>query len=203
MHRIASLSLALSLLACSGGDESPSVDAGTTVDGSSTSNPDAGTSPCFDFSLDPDAPLAIDGTFIATSEVWRRPNDEPAVCPATALLPTSSAQVPFVAFSFCNNTTAEHTFEFEMLSDDGPSGEPPLDDPYLFLYTGEGIPTDSLQCLAVNDDIPNALEAKTSEISGITVPAGGAITVVGTTFTFAPNEDVGTGYYILVVTNTD
>ena len=32
---------------------------------------------------------------------------------------------------------------------------------------------------------------------------GGAITMVGTTFTFAPNEDVGTGYYVLVVTNAD
>jgi hypothetical protein len=180
------------------------VDAGApAVDANGTASADAAPAQCFEFSLDPDIPLAIDGTFTATSDTWRRPHDDTAVCPASALLPDTAASVPFVAFSFCNNDSVEHIFDFEMLSSDGPSGEAPLDDPYLFLYTGEGIPSNSLMCLAVNDDIPDALEAKSSEILGVTVPAGGAITMVGTTFTFAPNEDVGTGYYVLVVTSAD
>jgi hypothetical protein len=167
--------------------------------------PDAGLPPleCFDFSLDPDIPLALDGTFSAESPLWRRPHDDPPICPATALLPESAAQVPFVAYAFCNTDSAPHFFDFQMLAQDGPSGEAPLDDPYLILYDGIGIPADPLQCLAVNDDIPDALEAADSEILGSEVPAGGAITVVGTTYTFDPTDGTGTGYYILVVQNAD
>lgn len=162
-----------------------------------------GTLECFDFSDDPGMPLAIDGTFVTTSDTWQRPHDNPEVCPATALLPDTAAEVPYVVYAFCNNDTAPHTYDFEMLAQDGTSGETPLDDPYLFLYEGVGIPADPLQCLAVNDDIPGALDAKDSEILGVTVPAGGAITVVGTTFTFDPNDGTGMGYYILVVSNVD
>ena len=57
--------------------------------------------------------------------------------------------------------------------------------------------------MPATDDIPEALNVKDSEILDVTVPAGGAITVVGTTFTFDPNDGTGTGYYILVVTNAD
>lgn len=78
---------------------------------------------CFSFSNDPNVPLAIDGTFDASSEQWRRPHDEPAVCPATALLPDTAALVPFVAYAFCNDDTVAHTYDFEMLAQDGSSGE--------------------------------------------------------------------------------
>lgn len=158
---------------------------------------------CFELSLDPSVPLAIDGVFDASSALWRRPHDDPPICPATALTPAGKADVPFVAYAFCNRDTAPHTFDFEMLAQTGPQGEPPLDDPYLFLYSGQGIPADPLQCLAVNDDIPDALDAKDSEITGITVAPGGAITMVGTTYTFDPTDGTGTGYYILVVTVND
>jgi len=158
---------------------------------------------CFDFSLDPGVPLAIDGVFGASSPLWRRPHDDAPVCPATALTPAGKADVPFVAYAFCNKDTAPHTFDFEMLAQTGPKGEPPIDDPYLFLYTGQGIPANPLQCLAVNDDIPDALDVKDSEITGVTVPPGGAITMVGTTFTFDPTDGTGTGYYILIVTVND
>lgn len=183
--------------ACSGSDGG-SADAGVaTVD---SGQPAADAGPCFDFSLDPDIPLAIDGVFEATSETWSRPDDGGDTCPAEGL---STTDVPFDAVSFCNTDSVAHTFEFEMINDDGPNGELPLDDPFLVLYTGQGIPADPQACLAINDDIPDALTAKTSEILGVTVPAGGAITVVGTSFDFAPASDVGTGYYILVVTSAD
>lgn len=158
---------------------------------------------CFAFSDDVDMPLAIDGTFDASSPTWRRPHDDPAVCPATALLPDGAAEVPHVVYAFCNDDSVSHIYDFEMIAQDGPGGEEPLDDPYLILYQGVGIPADPLQCVAVNDDIPEALEVKDSEILGVTVPAGGAITMVGTTFTFDPNDGTGMGYYILVVTNAD
>ncbi|MBW2526933.1 MAG: hypothetical protein JRI23_22315 [Deltaproteobacteria bacterium] len=162
-----------------------------------------GTLECWEFSNNPSEPLAVDDTFVATSPTWQRPHDDPPVCPATALLPPTAAEVPFVAYAFCNNDTVPHVYDFEMLAQDGPSGETPLDDPYMFLYQGIGIPSDPLQCLAVNDDIEGALNTKDSEILGVTVPAGGAITVVGTTFTFDPNDGTGQGYHIVVVSNAD
>lgn len=158
---------------------------------------------CFELSLDPNTPLAIDGTFSASSTLWRRPHDDPAVCPATALLPETAASVPYVAYAFCNKDTKAHKFNFEMLAYEGPGKEAPLDDPYLLLYTGKGIPADALNCLAVNDDIPDAIDAKDSEITGITVQPGQAITMVGTTFTFDPKDGTGAGYYVLVVTIAD
>src|SRR5690606_33092906 len=97
---------------------------------------------CFPLSLDPDLSDAIDGVFDASSATWRRPHDEPAVCPATALLPETAASVPYVAYSFCNTDSVAHTFDIEMLAYDGPNGEAPLDDPYLLVYDGQGVPAD-------------------------------------------------------------
>ena len=200
LSAICGLPLALGAGACSGSDGG-SADAGAvaTVDGA-ISTADAAPSTCFDFSLDPDIPLAIDGTFVASSETWLRPDDGGETCPASGL---SAREVPFVAFSFCNTDSVAHSFDFEMLTDDGPNGELPLDDAYLVLYTGEGIPANPQACLAINDNIPKALTTNDSEILGVTVPAGGAITVVGTAFDFTPASDVGTGYYILVVTSAE
>ena len=199
------------LAADSGVTDSDSTPVDTTVpagdvqatDGISTDSVSADVTPpplkCFDFSVDPNTPLAIDGVFDAKSPTWRRPHDDPAICPATALLPTTAAPVPMVAYAFCNTTNEPQTFNFEMITFEGPNGEKPLDDAYLILYTGIGIPDNPLQCLAVNDDIPDALDTGDSEILGVVVPPGGAITVVGTTFTFDPNDGTGTGYYVLVV----
>ncbi len=186
-----------------GSSASGGADSGATGGSGGASGADAGTLKCFDFSNDPNIPLAIDGTFTTTSNMWKRPHDDPPVCPATALLPANAADVPQVVYAFCNNDSVEHTYSFEMLSQTGPKGEPALDDPYLFLYSGMGIPSDAKQCLAVNDDIPNTLNAVDSEILDIKVPAGGAITMVGTTVTFSPLDGTGQGYYILVVTNAD
>ena len=52
------------------------------------------------------------------------------------------------------------------------------------LYSGQGIPADPRKCLAVNDDIVDAIDTKDSEIIGVKVAPGGAITMVGTTFAF-------------------
>ncbi|MBT8495833.1 MAG: hypothetical protein KJO07_22510 [Deltaproteobacteria bacterium] len=158
---------------------------------------------CFDLSLDPEVPLAIDGVFSAESSVWRRPHDDAPVCPATDLLPDSAAEVPYVAFAFCNPDDQSHRVSVEMLSFEGPAGEPPLDDPYVVIYPGSEIPADRRQCAAINDDIEGALTAKDAEILDFEVAAGGSLSVVGTTYTFAANENVGTGYYVLVVTVTD
>ena len=213
------LTLSVALLACSSSDNPPPPDAGkvdaskvdaSKVDASQADGPradvgvaDSGPLTCFEFSLDPNVPLAIDGTFVATSPLWRRPHDEPEVCPATALLPTDKAQVPFVAYAFCNKDSKAHTFNFEMLADTGPKGETPLDDPYLVLYDGQQIPADAKQCKAINDNIPDTLNVNDSEILGISVPPGGAITMVGTTWTFDPTDGTGQGYYVLVVTVAD
>jgi hypothetical protein len=180
-----------------GGDRDP--DAGATGDAS----PDAAPLECFDFPSDPDIPAAIDGVFGASSPVWWRPHDEPPACPASQLLPESAAQVPFVAYAFCNTDTVARVFDFEMLAADGPDGEAPLDDPYLILYRGAGIPADPRDCLGINDDIEGALDTGDSEILGVEVVAGGAVTVVLTTFTFEAATDTGTGYYIGVVTAAD
>lgn len=177
------------------GDVAPSYD--------SASGPDITPAKCFELSLDPNVPLALDGTFSKTSPRWRRPYDDPPVCPATALLPTSAATVPFVTYAFCNKDTVAHTFDFEMLSQKNPKGGAGLDDPFLILYRGQGIGADPLKCLAINDDIPDALTSKDSEITGVVVPPGGAITLVGTTSTFSTQDSTGQGYYILVVTVAD
>lgn len=158
---------------------------------------------CYDFSLDPDLPLALDGVFGESSPTWQRPHDDEPICPATALLPDTAARVPYVAYAFCNNTNESHTFDFEMIGTDGPMGEPALDDPYLILYEGRNIPPDARDCLAVNDDIPDTINTSDSEILGIEVPAGGAITMVLTTYTFDPTDGTGEGYYIGVVTTAD
>jgi hypothetical protein len=171
--------------------------------GSAGSTGDAGPIQCFEFSNNPNEPLAIDGTFTTSSNFWKRPHDEPEVCPATSLLPATAADVPHVTYAFCNKDSVEHTYSFEMLAQKGPSGEPPLDDPYLVLYSGQGIPADAKQCLAINDDIPNSLNTTDSEILDVKVPPGGAVTMVGTTVTFSPTDGTGQGYYILVVQNTD
>jgi hypothetical protein len=185
------------------GPRSDGLTADLPVPADSAISPDINPSKCFELSLDPSIPLAIDGTFDKASPRWQRPHDDPAVCPATALLPQGKALVPLVVYAFCNKDSKPHTFDFEMLAQKGPNGELPLDDPYLILYDGQGIPVDPLKCRAVNDDIPNALTSKDSEITGIEVPAGGAITVVGTTVTFSPQDNTGQGYYILVVTAND
>jgi len=175
---------------------------GASADGGSQPG-DASTLECFDFSNDKNVPLALDGTFSKQSAMWRRPHDEPEVCPATALLPASAAEVPHVVYAFCNNDKVAHTYTFEMLAQKGPKGEPALDDPYLVLYSGVGIASDAKQCLAINDDIPDALNVKDSEITNLKVPAGGKITVVGTTVTFSPKDTTGQGYYVIVVSNVD
>lgn len=176
-------------------DAAPVVDAGPA--------PDVSPLKCFEFSTDPEMPLAIDGAFVATTTLWRRPHDEPEVCPATALLPSTAPDVPFVAYAFCNNDTKPHKFDFEMRSQAGPNGETPLDDPYLILYKGKNIPTDAKQCAFINDDIPNAMNTKDSEITSVTVEPGGSITMVGTTFTFDPKDGTGMGGYLMVVWSAD
>ena len=158
-----------------GGDTARPLETSSDAVHSDVGSPDALT--CFELSLDPNLPLAIDGTFSASSAMWRRPHDDPPICPATALTPAGKADVPFVVYAFCNGDSEPHTFDFEMLSQVGPKGEPALDDPYLFLYSGQGIPADPKQCLAVNDDIPNALTTKDSEITSVKVPPGGTAAV--------------------------
>ena len=175
---------------------------GTTNNGTTPEGPIT-VAECFDFSLDPDVPLAIDGVFDATSETWRRPHGDALECPASGLLPDGEPGVPYVAYAFCNTDTVPHTFDFEMVAFDGPNGEAPLDDPVLFLYDGQGVPADRLQCLAVNDDIPDAIDATDSLIEGVVVQPGQAITTVATTFQFDVANEWGTGYYVLVVTNAD
>lgn len=192
------------LLGCSSGGGGEGADAAASDGGSSdASSADASSQECFPFSLDPDLPLAIDGVFTADSERWRRPHDEPPRCPATSLLPESAAEVPLQTVAFCNDDSAAHTFRFELISADGPNGEQPLDDPYLILYDGVGIPGDPLACRAINDDIEGAFLTKDSEITDVTVEPGRALTAVATTFTFDPDDGTGTGYYVLAVTATD
>lgn len=163
---------------------------------------DLAESPCFALSNDPDAPLAIDGAFTEATTRWRRPYDEEPVCPASALLPTTAADVPYVSYAFCNRDTVDHRYRVEWLAVAGPVGEPPLDDPYLVVYDGATIPSDARQCRVVNDDIPETIDTSDAEVQ-LTVKAGHAITVVGTAYTFAASDGTGTGGYVMVLTNTD
>lgn len=217
--RSPSIPLALTVLLVAGcGDDGASPDAGPPVDAggsdagpaaedagpgdAGTTRPDAGPLPCFALPLD-DIPLASPETFSASTPTWRRPHDDDPVCPASGLLPDTAAEVPFVVYAYCNEDAVEHAFDIEMLGQTAPDDGPALDDPYLVVYEGMGIPDDPTRCLAINDDIPDALDAKDSLIEGLVVPPGGAITVVGTTFTFDPSDGTGTGYHLVVVTNAD
>lgn len=184
-------------------DDLASAAATTMTSDLSTSATDlAGALPCFALSNDPDDPLAIDGAFDTQTPRWRRPHDEEPICPASALLPTTAADVPFAVYAFCNQDTKSHAYLIEWLAVEGPLGEAPLDDPYLVVYDGNGIASDARQCRAVNDDVPDALDAKDSELR-VTVPPGQAITIVGTTYTYAPDDGTGQGGWILVVSVDD
>lgn len=159
---------------------------------------------CFELENDPDEfALAIDGAFAADSQVWRRPLSETDSCPADGLTPADKALTPYVAFRFCNADTVDHLYDFEFTAQEGPAGEPPLDDAVLIIYEGEDLPTDHTQCLAYNDDIEGAIDAGDSEILGLNIPAGESVVVIGTTFTFDPTDGTGTGGYILVATVAD
>ena len=187
------------------GDADTDVDADTDGDGDTDTDADGdadgdGGLECFALSLDSEEPLALDGIFDESSSTWRRPHDDPPVCPATQLLPTTAAEVPHVVYAFCNEDSVAHDFTFELIGTDGPDGESPLDDPFLVLYTGIGIPASAEGCLAINDDIPDSIGVNDSEITGVTVAPGEAVTAVATTYTFDPSDGTGTGYYILVVT---
>lgn len=188
-------------------DDLAARDLGVAADGradlsSSPSSSDLADPPCFALSDDPDAPLAIDGAFTVDTPRWRRPHDDEPICPATALLPTTAAEVPFVAYVFCNRDTVDHQYDIEWLAVPGPQGEAPLDDPYLVVYDGLSIPTDARQCRAVNDDIPETLDTSDAEVK-LTVKAGQAVTIVGTAYTFAASDGTGSGGYVMVVTNAD
>jgi len=62
-----------------------------------------------------------------------------------------------------------------------------LDDPYLIVYSGTSIPSDPTMCLAVDDDSGTA--ALDSLVTSVPIPAGGAVTVVASSY-----EYVGSGY---------
>lgn len=160
---------------------------------------DDGAAPdCFDFWVDEIA--AIDGVFGEDSLMWRRPYDEEDLaCPASGLLPESAGEVPYVAYSFCNNEDVELTYDILFQATDGVDGEPPLDDPVLYLYEGIGIPDDPTQCLVVNDDLDMMGLSSDAGVEGVTVSPGAQLTIVGTAFQYDPEDGTGAGAYILVV----
>jgi len=158
---------------------------------------------CFELENDPDEfALALDGVFGADTQVWRRPISETEMCPADGLTPQGKALTPYVAYRFCNADTVDHLYDFELLGQEGPNAEPPLDDSVLIIYQGEDLPADQTQCLAYNDDIEGAIDAGDSEVLGLNVPAGETVIVVGTTFTYEP-DGTGNGAYILIATIAD
>ncbi len=156
---------------------------------------------CFEFSDDPETPLAIDGVFGPDDTFWRGPMGDQ--CPADNLSPAANPETPYVAFSFCNNDTVSHFYDFEVRVYEGPNGEAALDDPILYLYDGQGVPADRRQCLFANDDVPDGIGVTDSLIEGFEVAPGQAITTVATPRQYDASRDIGTGYYILVVTNVD
>jgi hypothetical protein len=176
-----------------------SADTGIGTDGSSG---DGGipVEECFAISLDGE-PLAIPDTFDDSTPTWRRPFDADPVCPATDILPGDPIQpVPYVAYAFCNEDTESHTLSIEMLADDDGGMETPLDDPFLVVYSGQGVPADVRQCSAINDDTPGSLGVNDAGITDLTIDAGEAITVVGTAFQWTLAGPEGRGHHIIVVT---
>jgi len=162
-------------------------------------NAEDGEAPdCFDFWVDEVA--AIDGVFGEDSLMWRRPYDEDElVCPAGGLLPESAGEVPYVVYSFCNNEDVDLTYDILMQATDGPDGEPPLDDPVLYLYEGIGIPDDPTACLVANDDLDALGMSSDAGIEGVVVSPGAQLTIVGTAFQYDSEDGTGEGGYVLVV----
>lgn len=176
-------------------DTAVTTDTGTIVDGGGIV-----VDECFPIALD-GTPLAIPDTFGDATPTWRRPFDDEPVCPATGILPGDPVQpVPYVAYAFCNEDTAPHTLSIEMLADDDGGAATPLDDPFLVVYAGQGVPADQRQCLAINDDIPDTLDVSDAEITDLTIAPGEAITVVGTAYQWTLAGPEGRGRHIVVVT---
>ncbi|MCB9603732.1 MAG: hypothetical protein H6722_12210 [Sandaracinus sp.] len=128
----------------------------------------------------PTTTVVIEGTTSGAPR-WERPFADG--CPATSYSAAGSS-VPRTEHFFCNDGGAAGVFDFEL------SGA--IDDSYLIVYDGLGIPANDFLCLASDDEGGSDNQAA---VRGLAVGAGARITVVVTGF---GNSDWGS--YQLAVT---
>lgn len=174
-----------------GARDAGSMDGGSPSDaGATDAGPPTDGGPCL--ALPATGSLVIDGALGATPS-WYRPDDSSA-CPSAPLDPAELHAVS--TYVFCGDGGA---FRIRLDGIDSPTASLTLADPYLVVYAGPSIPSDPLQCLAINDDEPAGAETLSSEITGVTVPAGTTLTVAATSFYSIDSGD-GTGTFQLTIT---
>ncbi len=121
-------------------------DTGTDTGGADTDGTDTGTDAgvdCFNLSgATADLPFALIDTFDDSTPTWSRPEGE--TCPADAL---AADPVPFVAYTYCNDTGETKEFRFEALSEDDDVGM------YIAAYAGGVVPEDTRMCAAANEPL--------------------------------------------------
>ena len=175
----------------SGVRDAGSMDGGSLADaGASDAGPPTDGGPCL--ALPATGSLVIDGALGATPS-WYRPDDSSA-CPSAPLDPAELHAVS--TYVFCGDGGS---FRIRLDGIDSATAALTLADPYLVVYAGPSIPTDPLQCLAINDDEPAGAETLSSEITSVTVPAGTALTVAATSYYSIDSGD-GTGTFQLTIT---
>lgn len=162
------------------GTDAGAIDAGGPVDAGSACPP-----------LPTTGTITISGALTASSGTWSRPYDGATSCP-TSIDPGRTCHVE--TFVLCDASDAPSSYRIRMEGRDTASVT--LADPFLVVYSGEGIPSTAGSCTAVNDD-----ESSSSWSSEVTVSlsAGETITIAATSYNEA-GTSAGTGTFELRIT---
>jgi len=151
--------------------------------------PDAAVAGCT--ALPQTGSITISGATTAASPKWLRPIA--TTCPATADSSVGTA-VPRMEHVLCNLGATAKSYDIAMngVDEDATLTHP---DPYLVIYNGMSIPTDTHMCAVGDDDGTSGSISVGALVANFSVAAGARIDLVATGF---ENTDLGT--YRLVIT---
>ncbi|MCB9635801.1 MAG: hypothetical protein H6721_27095 [Sandaracinus sp.] len=175
------------------GESDAGTDAGETDAGTDAGETDAGTDagPTCTPLPDDGAPAVEIMDELTATPTWNRPEEgETTICEVV-----TEDDFAYDTFVFCNPYTYELECLISHVGVDGEGGT--LEDPYLFTYDGTMIPSDVTTCSAENDDDP--FEEVLDSFLSVTVPAGGNVTIVPSTFDAVTDEFPGVGTYTLTI----
>ncbi|HJK90013.1 MAG TPA: hypothetical protein RMH85_01065 [Polyangiaceae bacterium LLY-WYZ-15_(1-7)] len=149
-------------------DGGPGVDGGSGVDGRDGGpSVDAGPTPPGCELLPASGSITLGGN-TGGGLTWDRPYAES--CPAGSIS-SGGSDVPYATHVLCNHGLPAGTFDLEL------SGS--IDDSYLVVYDGLGLPANTLACRTADDDGAGNGQAR---VSGLALEEGDAVTVVVTGF---------------------
>ena len=157
-------------------DMGMAVDSGTTADAGMMADTGAADAGAADASMPSCLPLPLRGAaelIAGTIDMSDPTYDAPLVsCPA----PLASGVLPHRdTYTFCAPAAAASVnIRLEAVAPNG------LADPYLVVYDGVGIPSDTLMCLSLNDDVGGG--NRNSEITILSIAQGQQITIVASGF---------------------